>query len=147
MLPYRDSRLTKITIGVFFLIVVGYTYFEARGILFGPSIRVDAEKTVVNDPLIIVHGQADRIASLTMNGKAVTVTETGIFDEPYLLAPGQNRIVLDASDRYGHKKQHVLQIVYTPAGQSPLGGVPATPAVVVPVESATSTASTTPVAQ
>ena len=114
MLPYRDSRLTYIALGIFFLIVVGYAYFEARGLLFGPSITVSSEITEVHDPFVMIKGQADRIASLSMNGKVIPVTENGMFEEPYLLSPGYNRIVLDATDKYGRKRSHAIEIVYTP---------------------------------
>ena len=114
MLPYRDSRLTYIALGIFFLIVAGYAYFEARGILFGPSITVTSQVTEVHDPFIIIKGQADRISSLSMNGRSIAVTEDGSFAEPYLLAPGYNRIVLDARDKYGRSRSQAIEVVYTP---------------------------------
>ena len=118
MLPYRDSRLTYIALGVFFLIVLGYAYYEARGLLFGPSITVSSSITEVHEPFILIKGQADRIASLSMNGKTVPVTEDGAFEEPYLLSPGYNRIVLDASDKYGRTRRQAIEIVYTPPATS-----------------------------
>ena len=114
MLPFRDSRLTYIALGIFFLIVLGYAYYEARGLLFGPSITVNSEITEVQEPFITIKGQADRIASLSMNGKNIPVTENGAFEEPYLLSPGYNRIVLDASDKYGRTRRQAIEIVYTP---------------------------------
>lgn len=114
MLPFRDSRLTYITLGIFFLIVMGYAYYEARGLLFGPSIAVSSEITEVHEPLVTIRGQADRIASLSMNGKNIPVTEEGVFEEPYLLTLGYNRIVLEASDKYGRTRRQIIEIVYTP---------------------------------
>jgi hypothetical protein len=115
MLPYRDSKLTKILLGIFFLLVIGYAYFEAQGILFGPSISISSKITEVRDPFITLKGQADRISSLSMNGKEIQVTESGAFEEPYLLAEGLNRIVLDAKDKYGRRAQKIIEVVYTPA--------------------------------
>lgn len=132
MLPYRDSRLTKIALGVFFLLVIGYAYFEAQGILFGPSISIPTNSIEVHDPFIIIKGQADRISSLSMNGKEIQVTESGAFEEPYLLAEGLNRIVLDAKDKYGRTSRKVIEVVYTPSA------LPSTELA------ATSTASSTP---
>jgi hypothetical protein len=114
MLPYRDSKITKTVLVVFFLLVVGYAYFEAQGFLFGPSISVSSKVTEVHEPFITIQGRADRIASLSMNGKQITVTEDGSFSAPYLLAEGDNRIVLDASDKYGRSRRQVIEIVYTP---------------------------------
>ncbi|MDB5237930.1 MAG: hypothetical protein JWM46_200 [Candidatus Kaiserbacteria bacterium] len=115
MLPYRDSRITRVAIGIFFLVVVGYAYFELRGILFGPSVTVAGTASSTNDPSVSIAGSAQRISSLSLNGKAVTVTQTGAFDEPYLLAPGLNRIVLEAKDKYGRDTKQIISIVYIPA--------------------------------
>src|SRR3989338_8128214 len=120
MLPSRDSRLTRIILGVFFALVLLYAYFEARGLLYGPSINVPQQVTVVHEPFITIRGKADRISKLTMNGKPVSVTEDGAFNEPYLLAEGYNRIVLQASDKYGRTRESVVQIEYSPAPTTPV---------------------------
>lgn len=112
MLPYRDSRLTQIVLGLFFVVLLGYAYFEAQGLLFGPSISIPAAPTQVYEPYVVLSGHADRISSLLMNGKSVEVTENGSFSEPYLLSPGYNRIVFDAKDKYGRTRSRTLQIVY-----------------------------------
>jgi hypothetical protein len=138
MLPYRDSRLTRIALVVFFVLVLAYAYFEARGFLFGPTIDVPSSVTEVHDPLVHISGKAERISSLAMNGKQIAVTVDGSFDEPYLLAQGLNRIVLDATDKYGRSRRQVIEIVYTPiAASSTSAAATSTPAE----------ASTTPVAQ
>lgn len=136
MLPYHDSRITKIVLIVFFVLLVGYAYFEARGFLLGPSIRVGSDTTVVHDPLIRIKGTADRIASLSMNGKDIFVTEQGDFDQPYLLSEGVNRIILDAKDTYGRMTRQVVQVVYQPPTASASDATATT----------TTSASTTPVA-
>lgn len=135
MLPY-NSWVSRIAFGVFFLILIGYGYFEARGLLYGPQISVPDITVPVHDALIHIRGTAQHIASLSLNGKQITVTESGAFDEPYLLAPGTNRIVFDAKDKYGNATQRVVQVVYTPTGPSAT-----TPIDRIPV--ATSTTSTT----
>ena len=120
MLPYRDSRFTYIALGVFFLVVIGYAYFEAQGILFGPSISITSQPTEVHEPFIIIKGQADRIASLSMNGTTIPVTETGAFEEPYLLAPGYNRIILMAEDKYGRTRTKAMEIVLSQSSLVPV---------------------------
>jgi hypothetical protein len=120
MLPYRDSKITRIVLIIFFILVIGYAYFEAQGLLFGPEISVTSNVTEVHDPFVTIQGQASRIASLSMNGKQIAVTEGGSFSVPYLLAEGANRIVLDASDKYGRSRRQVIEIVYIPdASTSP----------------------------
>ncbi len=113
MLPYRDSRFTRIILIGFFIVVLAYAYYEGRGLLAGPSIEVSGRVMQVSEPVVTIEGHAQRITSLTMNGKAIPVTEDGAFSEPYVLSPGYNRIVLDASDRYGKTAERVIEVVYT----------------------------------
>jgi hypothetical protein len=127
MLPYRDSRLTRIILGIFFLIVLGYAYYEARGLLFGPTISISSGATnIVESPYVLIQGQADRIASLAVDGNPIQVTETGAFQEPYVLSPGVNRIVFDAKDKYGHTTEKVVEIVYQPSASAAVPAAAAT---------------------
>jgi hypothetical protein len=114
MLPYRDGRITKIILALFLILVILYAYYEARGLLFGPSIDVPKGASVVHERFVTIHGTATRIAELTMNGKPVTVTEDGAFEEPFLLADGYNRIMLRAQDKYGRTRESVVEVMYEP---------------------------------
>lgn len=119
MLPYRDSLFSRVALGIFFLLVLAYAYFEARGILYGPHIQVPSETTLVHEQFVKISGKADRITKLTMNGKAVPVTEDGAFEEPYILAVGHNRIILRAEDKYGRTSEEVVEIFYEPLPFAP----------------------------
>lgn len=118
MLPYRESKFTKIILVIFFILVLGYAYFEGRDIIFGPAISIENRVMNVDQPFITIEGSAHRIASLRMNGQMIPVTEDGAFSEPYLLAPGYNRITLNASDRYNKSAERVIEIIYTPPSTS-----------------------------
>lgn len=123
MASYRDSWITRLAFGIFFIVLAGYALFEARGILYGPSIALETTSAEVEDQLFIVKGKAERIVELSMNGMPIFVTEEGVFEEPYILTPGINRIFLDAADKYGRGKQAVIEISYFPT-ESPLPVLP-----------------------
>ena len=57
--------------------------------------------------------RAERITELKLNGKPISVTENGDFEEPYLLAEGSNHLILEARDARGRTTQKMLEIVYT----------------------------------
>ncbi len=114
MLPYRDSRVIRFVLIAFFLIALAYAFFEGRALLRGPSIEVSPRVMEVTESFITISGTAERITSLSMNGKEIAVTETGAFEEGYALAPGYNRITLRAEDRYGKTTERVVEIVYRP---------------------------------
>jgi len=139
MLAYRDSRVSRGIFIVFFLIVLGYAYFEARALLFGPTITIDSGTALnVQDSYVLITGTAAHIKSLAVDGEPIQVTEAGAFQEPYVLSPGLNRIVFDTKDKYGHATQKVVEIVYTPdSTSSPQATTSTTPTL-----SASSTAAT-----
>lgn len=114
MLPYRHSRISSFVIGLFFLAVLGYAYYEARAYLYGPRITVPATQTVVHDPVVLIRGKADHIASLFMNGKQIPVDENGVFEQPYALAPGYNKVLLYATDQYGAGREESIEVLYEP---------------------------------
>lgn len=114
MLPYRDSRITKYVIIAFFILVAAYAVYEGRGIVQGPAIEIEGRVLEVSEPTIAIQGKTERIASLSMNGKVIPVTEEGGFSELYVLTPGYNRITLSAQDRYGKTTDRIIEVVYTP---------------------------------
>lgn len=116
MLPYRDTHLVRYGLIVFFAIVIGYAFFEGRALLYGPTIEVSPRVMEVSEPFITINGVARRIASLSLNGAPIAVTEDGGFEEEYILTPGYNRIILDARDKYGKTTQRIIEIVYAEQG-------------------------------
>lgn len=126
MLAYRDTKLTRIALGLFFLAVVGYGYFELRGLLWGPTITLSELPDVTSEQLVTIAGAAAHIATLSMNGTEIPVTETGEFVHSYLLAPGVNRIALDAKDKYGAAAHKTVEIVYDPPS-APVPAASSTP--------------------
>lgn len=114
MLPYRDSRFVRIILVLFFVLLVGYGIFEARGLLYGPRIDVPRDTITVHEQLTLVSGRAERIVELKLNGKPIPVTENGSFEEPFLLAEGRNYLILEARDARGRATRKTLDIVYVP---------------------------------
>lgn len=114
MLPYRDSRFTILLIAAFFAIIGVYAYFEARNAIYGPRIELAEERVATSEQVLSIQGEARNIAELRVNGNPITVTEDGAFSEKHMLAPGYNRIVLEARDAYGRSREHILEVWYTP---------------------------------
>jgi hypothetical protein len=123
MLPDRDSRLTKTLLLVFFVVVIVYAYFEARGILFGPHITIDAYPATTSDPYVLIRGRTDHSSSLSIEDHVIPVTQDGAFTEPYVLSLGLNNITLEARDKYGHTTASTLRIVYIPSATSSVWGL------------------------
>jgi len=110
----RESRLARLVLGLFFIALIGYALYEARGILKGPDISVPTATVLATEPFTHIRGKAERITELRLNGKQISVTEAGEFDEPFLLAEGSNYLVLEAKDARGRTATQTLHIVYRP---------------------------------
>ncbi|PIR86298.1 hypothetical protein COU13_01705 [Candidatus Kaiserbacteria bacterium CG10_big_fil_rev_8_21_14_0_10_43_70] len=116
MIPYRNNRIVAVIISAFFLLILFYSYFEARNILFGPKIIVNTpdEGIVVSEKFVTITGKAENIKDIWMNGRAIPVTEDGMFEESILLTEGYNRVILEAVDKTGRETSEIVQIVYSP---------------------------------
>ncbi len=128
MTPYRYTKLSSFFIAFFFIVLAVYAYYESRAYLYGPVIHVPSSQTVVHDPMVAIRGKADNIASLFMNGKQIPVSEDGVFEQPYALAVGYNKVILYATDQYGAGREEIVEIVYEPLVISPTT-TPSTPAL------------------
>ena len=68
MRPYRESHITRIALIVFFVFVLGYAYFEARGLIFGPSITLEQTFATTSDPYLEIKGATAHISDLKLDG-------------------------------------------------------------------------------
>lgn len=111
---YHDSKISIAALGFFFILVLSYAGFEARGVVSGPKVTITSQAAAVHDPLVTICGRADRISSLTMNGSAVPVTQEGGFNQQYLLSPGENTITFEGKDVYGRTTDQQISYTYQP---------------------------------
>lgn len=114
----RDSRFIRLILIIFFVLAAGYAAYEAQGLLYGPRIHLENETFASDTSFISIRGRAERISELRINGKTVSVTESGAFDEPFLLAPGSNHLILETRDARGRSTLETLDIVYRPSADA-----------------------------
>ncbi len=105
-------RVTHIASSIFFILLCGYGYFEARSLMSGPIITIENVPTYSLSRLVTIEGLVRNSSSLWMNGEQVQITETGKFSEQYAPTTGYNRITLEARDRYGKTAYKTIEIVY-----------------------------------
>ena len=114
MLPSQYSRFSKLILTALFIALLGYGYYEARAMLFGPRIIIDSAPIVTHEAFILIKGRAENITDLRLNGAPISVTEDGQFSEPYLASAGENYIVLDAKDRFERASSRSIEVIYVP---------------------------------
>jgi len=114
LLPLR--RLMRLA-GACLLIVflIGYTAYQARFLLQGPTITLLEEPPIVHtDRTVTLTGSTRNIARMTLNGRQIFTDENGIFEEVLWLENGYTIATLSAEDRYGRTKAVTRPFVYQP---------------------------------
>ncbi len=98
---------------LFGLIIVAYSVYQARNILFAPTITlvspIDGE--TYTDPLIHVKGVATHAAYLTLDDRALFADKKGNFDDTLLLGEGYTIIKISAEDKFGKKTEKIIQVL------------------------------------
>ena len=95
-----------------------YSYYQSRGVISGPQIKVlspENGKTYF-DPLVHVYGKTERAKEITLDGREIFIDLEGNFGEELLLAHGYNIIELAARDAEGHNTKQTLEVIYKENG-------------------------------
>lgn len=72
----------------------------------------DKQKVSGRDNFIDIKGLTDEGVKLTINDRQIVVTNTGNFSYRFTLAPGENQIWVQASDRAGNAMREELVVIY-----------------------------------
>ncbi|MCK5396932.1 MAG: hypothetical protein KAJ33_01615, partial [Thermoplasmata archaeon] len=78
-----------------------------------PELSLTDIESIVYEEQLNVSGITDLdVASLTINGKLVSVDGTGDFQNAITLSPGTNTIVIESKDRAGNSVQEIMTVSY-----------------------------------
>ena len=111
----REKIATGVFISlVFFGLLTLYAYHQSREYLRGPRLTIEtpADGAAFTSPLIMLSGTAENVAFFTLNGRQIFTDESGRFGEQLLLQEGYTIITLEAKDRFGHRAEKRLELVY-----------------------------------
>lgn len=93
-----------------------YLLWQGRFLLVGPSIQFAHTPTLVQDErTVTVSGTAANIVRITLNGREISTTVDGYFEEAIVLENGYTISTITAFDRYGRARSYTQEFVYTPA--------------------------------
>lgn len=110
----KKSRPQTLALIAIVLFIVGYAFFRSGDLIKGPNIEVASPATgdTIESENVTITGQAERIATLFMNGRQVFTDDKGNFSESLLLAYGYNIIELKAKDKFGRATSRTLELVF-----------------------------------
>ena len=113
------DRDTKKTIGIALTLLaitsVGfYAYRQSRDYILGSRVIINEPHngSLITDESIIVNGNAQNIAYISLNDSPIFVDSKGDFREKILLLDGYNIISVKAQDRFGKKTEKSVEVIY-----------------------------------
>ena len=91
-------------------------YLQSKEYLRGPIITVEEPPNgaMFTTSVVSVQGSARNAAFITLNGRQIFTNEQGRFYESLLLQEGYSIMLLEAKDRFGHRVEKRLELVYKP---------------------------------
>ena len=113
-----SSNVKKITqiagLSLFFLLIIFYAFFVSRDLIFGVRIRkVNLnDGATVTDNIMKITGNAKNAIKLILDGREISVDQTGNFSETIALLPGYNIISIKAQDKFGYIDEKNYKLIY-----------------------------------
>jgi len=102
-------------IGLGVSVLVGYSVWQARLLIIGPSITLSEVPTFVQtERIVTLTGYAANITTITLNGRKIYTDLNGYFAEGFLLENGYTIATLEGTDRYGRTTRVIQDFIYSP---------------------------------
>ena len=125
---HQDIKKTFkiISLSVFFLFIIIFALFRSKDLIFGVKIKnvnliseAPARTTVqsggkVAESIMKVKGNAKNGTFVALNGREISVDETGNFDETIALLSGYNIVEIKAKDKFDYIDEKNYKIIYLP---------------------------------
>lgn len=112
---HNAKKIVKIAgFSIFFLLIIVYAFFRSHDLIFGVKIKnVNiADGAKVTSSILEVKGNAKNATNLTLNGREISIDETGNFNETIALLVGYNIINIKAQDKFGYVDEKNYKLIY-----------------------------------
>ena len=106
-------------LSIFFILIIIYAILGSKDLIFGVKIRnvnldglpVQSGATVIEN-IIKLTGTAKNAINLTLNGREISVDQSGNFNETIALLSGYNIINIKAKDKFGYVDEKNYKLMY-----------------------------------
>lgn len=113
-IPLGRWKITQraIIVGLLFLALFGYLFYQYRLALFSPSLSVSSpkENQTVTSQEVVVKGDTDQTASVMVNDIPVIVDQDGSFTKTISVLSGATTIDIKAQNRFGKTTEIIRHI-------------------------------------
>ena len=122
MSPLRTTPLARprryaiaLLLSLISAVSLSYIFFQARYFIEGPLLTLQPEPDIIqHERQITLEGVAENITAITVNGRPIVTSETGVFTEPVVLENGYTIVRIEAHDRFGRTTSLERSFVYVP---------------------------------
>jgi hypothetical protein len=109
--PKKSITIASIILVV--ILLIGYTLFQAKNLIRGPILIIDAplDGDTVPYEVVDISGSAENISAISLNDSPIFVDKDGKFLEKVVVAPGYSIIKISARDRFNRTVTKYLHLV------------------------------------
>ncbi len=108
-------RIITIALGtVVGLFLIGYLWFEVSGFAIAPKLAIERpskQELEIKKDELVVSGQTDESATLSINQEPVPVDSDGNYNQTVKLQPGYNILHLEAKNKSGKITSKKIKII------------------------------------
>ena len=96
-----------------FVLISAYALFQARFIIFGPTLQVYSPTNgeLLTSPVVTVSGKAENIAFISLNDRPIYVDEQGNWSEKLIAPVGISTMTVKATDRLGRTTEKQIEVM------------------------------------
>jgi hypothetical protein len=108
------KKILKIsTLSVFFLFIIVYAFFRSHDLIFGVKIKnVNlTDGATLSENVLKVTGNAKNAVKLTLNGREISIDQSGNFNETITLLKGYNTVSIRAVDQFEYSDEKNYKIM------------------------------------
>ncbi len=115
------KKILKISsLSLLFLCIIIFAFFGSKDLLFGVKIKnvniVDGAKMTNN--IVQITGNAKNALKITLNGREISLDQSGNWSETIVLLPGYNVVDIYARDKFGHSDEKIFRLIGGFAGEA-----------------------------
>ena len=113
--PHQKRKLLLyFSLGLLISLALIFIASRFAPFLLGPKVTILEPNTLflsTEEPVLILKGQAKRVAKISINDRNILTDKDGFFAETLLLPPGRSIIALKAEDRFKHRLEKSINII------------------------------------
>lgn len=112
---WSPKKTLILVVALFILAFLTYLVYQYHGLLGRPRLEVylPADNQQVSEERIMVQGKTNPDNSVSINGNLTQVNDQGEFNYRFRLVSGENKIMIEATNRLGRKTRQTKTVYFS----------------------------------